>query len=77
MKLAFFHLSFFPKLSCLEISYKKTTTILGIIDIRIKTTDSFAAAKICKNCRYKVFDQWVKSYFSKFLGVMSDISLIR
>ena len=55
----------------------KSTAIPGITDIRTKTKDSFAAAKFCKNWSDDIFDEWVKSCFSNFLSVMSDISLMR
>ena len=44
--------------------------VYGINDIPIKARDAFAAAKIWKNGPYLV-----KSYFSKFLSVMADVSL--
>ena len=55
----------------------KSTIIHGIIDIQIIKRDTFVATKFCKNGPYKVFDEWVKSCFSKFVNVIADVSLIR
>lgn len=52
--------------------------VSGIINIPpIKTRDAFAAAKICKNGPYLIFDEWVKSCFSKFADVIAGVSMVR
>ena len=55
----------------------KSTIIPGTIDVQIITRDAFVATKFCKNEPYKVFDERVKSCFSKFVNVIADVSLIR
>ena len=52
-----FHLRIFPVFPCIEVTYKKSNTILGIIDISNRITDAFGAAKMHKkNGRYKIFE---------------------
>ena len=77
MKWALFSFEFSPELPCLEVTYKKALRSLESLIFELRQRDSFAAAKICKNWPYNIFDEWVKSCFSKFLSVMSDVSLIR
>ena len=62
-------MNFFHELPCLEVTYKKSTTVPGILDIRIYTRDFFVAAKISKNWPYKVFDEWINSCFSESISL--------
>ena len=62
---------FLSRATCLEVTYKKSGMIPGILDIRINTRDSFAAAKTSTNWPDKVFDdESIPVSVSQFLCVM-------
>ena len=77
MKRVLFSFEFLSWATMFRVNLLKKHYIPGIIDTQIKTRDSFTKAKICKKWLFKVFDKWIKSCFSKFFSVMSDVSLIR